>query len=351
MEIKDLIGLSKPLEKLIDVCSSGLGKIIEPRQIRKIADSKAYEIKIITQALLESKEKLGSSSQYVNGEIKFIVDKSDPYIIENTPNNATIINPNTEKEYYSDEIEILQNGINTKKTYINLKKEKNIYNTLNFTMNEFEGILDEEVSDEKVDEDWISRFFDTIEDINNEKLQKLWAKILVGEIKQPNSYSLRTLELLRNLSFSEAELFSKIANFVIQDSTKTKAFLLSDKSILSKFNISFHEILTLQDLDLIHPNILQYGSSIKNEEYNSFLILGTELICIKLPKNIKYSLNVYSLSSIGKELLNLVKRVPIAEYKKELSIEIKNNNQEIKLFSNLSMNKEGTYDPSLNIEI
>ena len=86
-------------------------------------------------------------------------------------------------------------------------------------MNELEN--ETKVSEEKVNEDWITRFFNTIEDINNEQLQQLWAKILAGEIKQPNSYSLRTLELIKNLTIKEEELFSKIGNLSIQNQSKT----------------------------------------------------------------------------------------------------------------------------------
>jgi hypothetical protein len=50
MEIKDLAGLSDPLKKLIEVISTGVGALSKPYLVRKTADAKAYEIKIIAQA-------------------------------------------------------------------------------------------------------------------------------------------------------------------------------------------------------------------------------------------------------------------------------------------------------------
>jgi hypothetical protein len=50
MEIKDLTGLSEPLKKLIQVVSQGIGALSKPYLIRKTADVKAYEIKVITEA-------------------------------------------------------------------------------------------------------------------------------------------------------------------------------------------------------------------------------------------------------------------------------------------------------------
>lgn len=176
-------------------------------------------------------------------------------------------------------------------------------------------------------------------------------KILAGEIRQPNTYSLRTLELLRNLSIKEAELFSKVANFVIQDEQKSKTFLLSEKSILSKFDISFQDLLKLQDLDLLHPNELSIKSIPKNNIKRDFYFLSKTLIFIELPKNGNYNLSIYLLTSIGVELLNLVEREINTEYIKELSLQVKKQNQGIKVFSNSSPDEDGNYLITNNIEI
>jgi hypothetical protein len=40
-----------------------------------------------------------------------------------------------------------------------------------------------DVSDTPVDEDWIVRFFNVVEDISDEMMQQLWGRILAGEVK------------------------------------------------------------------------------------------------------------------------------------------------------------------------
>jgi len=74
------------------------------------------------------------------------------------------------------------------------------------------------VSEEPVNQDWTTRFFDYAEDISNIEMQELWGKILAGEIKQPKSYSLRTLDIIRNLSEDEARVFMKFASLAINSS-------------------------------------------------------------------------------------------------------------------------------------
>ena len=41
------------------------------------------------------------------------------------------------------------------------------------------------------------RFFDAVGNVSNEELQKLWGKVLAGEMQQPGSCSLRTMEVIR----------------------------------------------------------------------------------------------------------------------------------------------------------
>ena len=64
----------KPLEKLIDVISKGIGKLYEPKGTRKAADAKAYEIEIIERA----KAKALSSSKEIEQDL---LDRMEERII------------------------------------------------------------------------------------------------------------------------------------------------------------------------------------------------------------------------------------------------------------------------------
>lgn len=66
-----------------------------------------------------------------------------------------------------------------------------------------------------MDFDWFMRFYDAIGNISNEDLQKLWGQVLAGEIKQPGTCSLRTLDIIRNLSVKEAHAFNDICRYVL----------------------------------------------------------------------------------------------------------------------------------------
>lgn len=71
----------------------------------------------------------------------------------------------------------------------------------------------EQVSEQPVDVDWISRFFQECQDISHDQMQQVWARILAAEVARPGSFSRRTLGIVRDLTKDEAELFVKLCRF------------------------------------------------------------------------------------------------------------------------------------------
>ena len=68
------------------------------------------------------------------------------------------------------------------------------------------------------DFDWFLRFFESASNVSNEDMQKLWATILAGEVTNPGSFSLRTLDTVYNMSQNEAMIFLEATKIIIDDS-------------------------------------------------------------------------------------------------------------------------------------
>lgn len=79
-----------------------------------------------------------------------------------------------------------------------------------------------------IDIDWLMRFYDSVGCTSNDVLQDLWAKILAGEINHPNSCSLRTLDILKNVTEKEARVFEKLCKFIARCEKKITLFLMLD---------------------------------------------------------------------------------------------------------------------------
>lgn len=60
------------------------------------------------------------------------------------------------------------------------------------------------------------RFLDAVGNISNEELQSLWRSVLANEISRPKSCSLRTLDMIREMSPEEARTFSDLCQYVMQ---------------------------------------------------------------------------------------------------------------------------------------
>lgn len=155
--------------------------------------------------------------------------------------------------------------------------------------------------------DWHVRFYEACGNISDEDMQELWARVLSGEIEQPGSYSLRTLECLRNLSKEEAELFKKICDcsVVIGKSTLLPRF----GGIMEKNGITYDDVLRLEDCGLLKSDV---GMSVGMSVSENFGILTSDdrqvLAVKKREGNIKNKLEMpqYLFTAIGRELYSVV---------------------------------------------
>lgn len=276
--------LVSPCEKLISATQAAIGKLYEPRYIKRMADAKAYEIQKVGKAIAE------------NSDIPIVYDKGS-ITMDTTDFDALI--------------KRTQNRL----AYQELRKQTNIETVLYNAYIDLEN--EPPVTDDPIDPDWLIRFFNSVEDISNEQMQYLWGKILAGEIKQPNSFSMRTLNILKNLTQSEAELFMRISPYIFtcpgnnQKSIIDYFIPVSDMLIddeLSKHQISFPDILTLNEAGIItnNSNII---ISMHLESKETDWIIGSQgrLECYNgsdSPVNLNHE--AYVLTESGKELFSII---------------------------------------------
>lgn len=305
MEIKDIVGLSQPLTKLIEVVSCGIGHITKPYFIRKTADAKAYEIERIAKAI-EQNNAAFKQIEYDDTKIKLLQQK------ENLSDEAM--------QSYKE----LADRATQRVAYRETKRQINVENTIAQAAEELSK--DQKVSKEPLNEDWINRYFNIIEDISSEEMQNLWGKILAGEIRHPSTYSLRTLDVLRNISSFEAEVFCRIAAFAL--SSGDKAFIMYEEAFLeNELGIKFTDLLLLKDLGLMFPTELEFSFSPCEKETISHLIWGKLIIVVRRDNNTpKIPIQAAVFTQTGKELLNLVEKPMNELYLKKLGTKLKINN-------------------------
>lgn len=126
-----------------------------------------------------------------------------------------------------------------------IRREVNVVRALLHAEAELEGDC-QRPPEESVNEDWLYRWRDNASQVSTEELQSLWGRLLAGEVKAPGTFSLRTLEFLKNLSHAEAHNIAKLANFSLGD-----WIFKSDNDSLAPFGLPFKLLLELQQLGVI----------------------------------------------------------------------------------------------------
>lgn len=104
----------------------------------------------------------------------------------------------------------------------------------------------EQISDEELNTDWFTSWLDNAEKITAEETRYIWGKILAGEIAQPGSFSIRTLNVLKNLSMNDAMAFQKLASVISQD----YCFRAVVTGLLSHY-ITPQEIMLMEEAGLL----------------------------------------------------------------------------------------------------
>lgn len=291
VEIKDLAGLSAPLKRLIEVVSDGIGAVYKPYLIKKTADAKAYEIEVIAQAVNASKKQL-TSSQYDDGKIKVISPDERP-----------------------DDSPALSNRVTARLQYQHLRQQQNVEAVCANAAEELKH--ETAVTEEKPEPEWVSRFMDISSGISSENLQQLWGRILAGEIKRPGAFSLRTLDVLRNLSRQEAESFVKLGSYILRTSDRYFYIDPNDFIFSKDGGASFYDILALKDAGLIFESDLGFNFEVAKAGDNSSLVYGPLVLIFEREKDTpKLSSKVGVLTKVGVELLQLITIQPDMDYVK-----------------------------------
>ena len=161
-EVKALINLgelSKPATVLIEKISDAIGGIFRPWQIRRVAQAEAEAEKALAVSRIE----------------------------------ITALQRRAVKRFLVEEA----------------KKQDNIETITEKALPQ----LQEAASPEKVEDDWITNFFDKCRLISDDEMQTLWARVLAGEANSPGHYSKRTVHLLSTLDKSDAQLFRSLCSF------------------------------------------------------------------------------------------------------------------------------------------
>lgn len=152
-----------------------------------------------------------------------------------------------------------------------------------------------------IDDDWLNVFERYSEDASTERMQKLWGRVLAGEVRKPGRYSMRTLRFLSEFSQADALMFADFCNSVFGDIAPNA--LVKPPEIKDIRHLIFLESAGLvqggSGMGLTHRlNLNNEGSAFLREGALVVLLNGTPGGSIQTPACV--------LTPLGQELLTLL---------------------------------------------
>lgn len=271
--IINLEKLSEPVTKLVEVISAGIGRLYAPfgtvRQAR--ADATA----------------------------KIVHANADGAVIE------------------------IQERANARVQYREAVRQQNIERIASQAALE----LPEKVSSDRVNPDWTLQYFDHAQDVCDEDMQQLWARILAGEVANPGSYSKRTLQFLKTLDKEEAEAFTYICSLCLTDENgwyqlpeeSEMRQALREKYGDADYVAHFTSIgLLLPTTGEVLPSTVRKG--VELTYFGGTVVLETTEEEKKGPlARLEIGISFRAFSSIGQELASIAGAVPVAGYVERLA--------------------------------
>ncbi len=270
-DITNLTGLEKPLVKLIVTVGDGLGVAgnalfkFDEKKIRRTskAEAEAEKYKIIKKAQGEAEalEILGRASQ------RFALEQ--------------------------------------------FNKQINLENVVIKSQDLLSG---KDVNNKPVDSDWTARFIGVAQDVSREDMQEVLARILAGEVQNPSTFSLRTLDVVKNLGQKDLEIFKR---FSALSSTDVGVFIENpgSRENLQKYGLSFSEFIHLSDIGLFNPGSQLSLELNVSKGYQLEIDVARKVLMAVYDREVeaKVSFGVLKFTEAGRQLASIVTDESISE--------------------------------------
>ena len=202
------------------------------------------------------------------------MDIGEGAILQLATSIAPIVGNILEEKFITKSVQTLKYKNSRINRRLELKQDRRQNNIDSIIKKALEYSKNFEQSNSNVDEDWIFDFFDVSQDCSNENMQYLWSKLLVKEVLDPNTFSRRTLSVIKTLTSEEARVFNLICSctWILEDDFvgMERVFILDDDTNIDnnyfdeRFQFDRGHLNNLENIGLIRLTFIELE---KGEEY------------------------------------------------------------------------------------
>ena len=163
------------------------------------------------------------------------------------------------------------------------------------------------------DNGWFLRFLRASEDITDDEIQTWFAAILAGEMESKNSYATRTLDVLKNLSKEEANMFKRSLKYAVWSG---KRVYIAKENIETTSKASYDDQMVLDDFELLTLNSIAGYSMLYTNQ--AVAVYGDRIAIFQIDnaeemKHLQLD-SIGCLTKAGTDLFKLLKKNNMIEY-------------------------------------
>lgn len=175
IQIRDVLGLSAPLKRLVEAISYGVGRWVYPIEVRRNTATEIEAFRQWSKAIKDEGLSVGNFDLTLQERAAFRVAAQE-------------VRRQQRREAIAAEA----------------------LAEVRASPDDFRG------SDEPLDPDWLDRFWRLAEDVGDADFQSIWARILARHAAGGARYSARYLMILSTLSGTEAEALERLAAVAVR---------------------------------------------------------------------------------------------------------------------------------------
>ena len=172
-------------------------------------------------------------------------------------------------------------------------------------------------SEEPLDPDWVTSFFDLAEKVSSPTMQKMWSTILAQEISDPGFYSVKALKTLAGMSQRDARSFVTVCGALSGLYPDYRVNIItgywSEPSLwrkdisgsieLPRFGLTVPDMLNVENAGLLYPAPHELSLHPKDRKFNLFFQSNHLQLAARF--RTKCALRVRLLTPVGLELSRL----------------------------------------------
>jgi hypothetical protein len=172
-------------------------------------------------------------------------------------------------------------------------------------------LLNKDSEPQKMENDWITNFFDKCRIISDEEMQIIWARVLAGEANSPGAFSKRTVNLLSSLDKKDAKLFTQLCGFQ-WELTKNYVLIFDEHALIyNNKEINFETLNHLANIGLISIYPFGYNLTGVSKKGKVSYFGKVVLLELKKEKENEFSIGKALLTNVGEQMAKICGAKPV----------------------------------------